>query len=67
MLDAVRELKSGGLTIVMVTHEMGFAREVADRVCFLSDGMVLEQGPPDQLFNDPRLPQTREFLARVLA
>jgi len=67
VLDAVRELKSGGLTIVMATHEMGFAREVADRVCFLSDGMVLEQGPPDQLFNDPRLPQTREFLARVLA
>jgi polar amino acid transport system ATP-binding protein len=66
VLDAVRELKHGGLTIVMATHEMGFAREVADRVCFLHDGVVREQGPPEQVFNDPREPQTREFLARVL-
>ena len=66
VLDSVRELKLGGLTIVMATHEMGFAREVADRVCFLSEGMVLEQGPPEQVFGAPRLPQTRDFLARVL-
>ena len=66
VLDAVRDLKLGGLTILMATHEMGFAREVADRVCFLHEGIVLEQGPPNAIFNDPQLPQTREFLARVL-
>lgn len=67
VLDAVRELKLGGLTIVMATHEMGFAREVADRVCFLSEGVVLEQGPPEAIFNDPQQVQTQQFLARVLA
>jgi polar amino acid transport system ATP-binding protein len=67
VLDAVRELKLGGLTIVMATHEMGFAREVADRVCFLKDGVVLEEGPPERIFGDPQNEQTREFLARVLA
>ena len=66
VLDAVRELKVGGLTIVMATHEMGFAREVADRVCFLRDGIVWEQGPPEQVFGDPQRSETREFLARVL-
>jgi polar amino acid transport system ATP-binding protein len=65
VLDAVRDLKSGGLTIVMATHEMGFAREVADRVCFLHDGVVREQGPPEQVFGSPREQQTQEFLARV--
>jgi len=67
VLDAVRELKLGGLTIVMATHEMGFAREVADRVCFLHEGIVLEQGPPEQVFTAPEHAQTRDFLARVLA
>ena len=66
VLDAVRDLKAGGLTIVMATHEMGFAREVADRVCFLHDGVVREQSPPDQIFNAPEEPHTREFLAPVL-
>ena len=66
VLDAVRELKVGGLTIVMATHEMGFAREVADQVCFLRDGIVWEQGLPEQVFGDPQRPETREFLARVL-
>jgi polar amino acid transport system ATP-binding protein len=66
VLDAVRELKNGGLTIVMATHEMGFAREVADRVCFLHDGIVREEGPPEQVFGDPHEQQTRDFLARVL-
>jgi polar amino acid transport system ATP-binding protein len=51
----------------MATHEMGFAREVADRVCFLKDGVVLEEGPPERIFGDPQNEQTREFLARVLA
>jgi polar amino acid transport system ATP-binding protein len=67
VLDAVRELKRGGLTIVMATHEMGFAREVADLVCFLHDGVVLEQGPPEEIFGSPSQPQTRDFLARILA
>ena len=66
VLDSVRELKLGGLTIVMATHEMGFAREVADKVCFLQDGVVREQGPPDAIFSDPQERQTKEFLARVL-
>jgi polar amino acid transport system ATP-binding protein len=66
VLDSVRELRSAGLTILMATHEMGFAREVADRVCFLHEGVVLEQGPPAQVFGAPREERTREFLARVL-
>jgi ABC-type polar amino acid transport system ATPase subunit len=65
VLDLVRELKSDGTTIVMATHEMAFAREVADRVLFLDAGVVLEQGPPAQLFGAPRHARTREFLARV--
>lgn len=67
VLDSVRELRSAGLTILMATHEMGFAREVADRVAFLHEGVVLEQGPPAELFGAPREERTREFLARVLA
>ncbi len=67
VLDAVRELKDGGLTIVMATHEMGFAREVADRVCFLHEGVVCEAGPPEQVLGAPQMPQTRDFLRRVLA
>ena len=66
VLDAVRELKLEGLTIVMATHEMGFARDVADRVCFLHEGVVLEQGPPEAIFSSPEKQQTRDFLARVL-
>lgn len=66
VLDAVRELKLSGLTILMATHEMGFAREVADRVCFLDHGAIIEQGPPEQVLVDPVHPRTREFLARIL-
>ena len=66
VLEAVRELTSGGLTIVMATHEMAFARDVADRVCFLRDGIVWEEWPPEAVFNEPQRPETREFLARVL-
>lgn len=66
VLDAVRDLKAGGLTIVMATHEMGFARDVADKVCFLHDGIVLEQGSAHEVFNAPSQPQTREFLSRVM-
>jgi polar amino acid transport system ATP-binding protein len=66
VLDAIRDLKAGGLTILMATHEMGFARDVADRVCFLDAGVVLEEGPPEQVLEDPREDRTRQFLARVL-
>ena len=64
-LDLVRELKRRGTTIVMATHEMSFAREVADRVVFLKEGVLVEQGPPEQIFDAPQHPATAEFLARV--
>ena len=64
VLDLVRELKSDGTTIVMATHEMAFARDVADRVVFLDRGVVAEQGPPAQLFGSPRQQRTKEFLSR---
>ena len=66
VLDAVRELTASGLTLVMATHEMSFARDVADRVCFLRDGTVWESGPPAQVLGDPVREETRAFLARVL-
>jgi len=66
VLEVIRGLKDSGMTILMATHEMGFARDVADRVCFLDAGRVLEQGPPEQVFGDPLEARTREFLARVL-
>jgi len=64
VLDLVRELKADGTTIVMATHEMAFARDVADRVVFLDKGVIEEQGPPAQLFGAPQRERTREFLAR---
>jgi polar amino acid transport system ATP-binding protein len=64
VLDLVRDLKSDGTTIVMATHEMAFARDVADRVVFLDRGVVAEEGPPDQLFSAPRQQRTKEFLSR---
>jgi polar amino acid transport system ATP-binding protein len=66
VLSLVRELADSGMTMIVATHEMGFAREVADKVCFLDNGIILEEGTPDQIFKDPREPRTREFLARVL-
>lgn len=66
VLDAVRELKDGGLTILMATHEMGFAREVADRICFLEHGVVAEQGTPHEVLDEPREAGTQAFLRRVL-
>jgi len=65
VLDVIRELKQEGMTIVMATHEMGFAQEVADRVCFLDGGKVLEEAPPAELFGSPEHETTRSFLARV--
>ncbi|HXV93391.1 MAG TPA: amino acid ABC transporter ATP-binding protein [Pseudonocardia sp.] len=67
VLAIVRELAASGMTIVMATHEMGFARQVADRVCFLDGGRLLESGPPEQVLGDPVEARTREFLARVIA
>ena len=66
VLDLLRELKSEGMTMVVATHEMGFARQVADRVCFLDGGRVLEQGPPEQVLGDPEQPRTRQFLRRII-
>ena len=67
VLALVRELAESGMTMIIATHEVGFAREVADRVCFLDAGQILEEGPPAQIFTEPREPRTREFLSRVLA
>jgi polar amino acid transport system ATP-binding protein len=67
VLDLVRELAAGGMTMLIATHEMGFARDVADRICFLDGGRILEQGPPAQLLAEPREPRTRQFLQRVIA
>jgi polar amino acid transport system ATP-binding protein len=66
VLALVRELAESGMTMIIATHEMGFAREVADKVCFLDSGRILEEGPPGQIFTAPREPRTREFLSRVL-
>ena len=65
VLELVRSLAEGGATIMMATHEMAFARDVADHVVFLDDGVIVEQGPPASVFGAPREPRTREFLARV--
>jgi polar amino acid transport system ATP-binding protein len=67
VLEVIRELAAAGMTMVIATHEMGFAREIADRICFLDDGVILEQGPPDQMFSAPREPRTQQFLARIVA
>lgn len=65
VLDLVRELKAGGSTIVMATHEMSFARRVADRVVYLKDGVIIESGTPEQIFERPQRAETREFLSRL--
>ena len=67
VLEVIRELAAGGMTMVIATHEMGFARETADRVCFLDEGVILEQGSPEQIFAAPREPRTQQFLARIVA
>jgi polar amino acid transport system ATP-binding protein len=66
VLEAVRDLKSEGMTMVIATHEMTFAREVADEVCFLHEGRIVESGPPAQVLAEPRVEETRKFLARLL-
>ncbi|HEY4433599.1 MAG TPA: amino acid ABC transporter ATP-binding protein [Candidatus Cybelea sp.] len=66
VLNLVRELAGTGMTMIIATHEMSFAKEVADQVCFLDNGVIWEQGPPQQIFTQPREPRTREFLARII-
>ncbi len=66
VLDLIRELAAEGMTMVIVTHEMGFAREVADRVIFMSDGVITEEGTPSELFDNPKNPRTQQFLNCVL-
>ena len=67
VLDAIRELAGAGMTMVIATHEMGFARDVAHRVAFLEDGRILEQGAPEQMFTEPQEAATRIFLDRIIA
>jgi polar amino acid transport system ATP-binding protein len=66
VLDVIRELAESGMTMVIATHEMGFARDIADRVCFLDAGQILEEGPPAFIFGHPQQPRTRQFLDRVI-
>jgi polar amino acid transport system ATP-binding protein len=66
VLGLVRELASAGMTMLIATHEMGFARDIADRVCFLDDGVILEQGPPNAMFRNPSNPRTQRFLQRII-
>ncbi|WP_030919733.1 amino acid ABC transporter ATP-binding protein [Streptosporangium amethystogenes] len=66
VLGIIRELKEGGMTMVLTTHEMGFCREIADTVCFLDGGVLLERGTPEQIFTDPREARTREFVQSVI-
>ena len=66
VLEVMKELARGGMTMVVVTHEMGFAREVGNRILFMDQGKIVEQGTPDEVFNHPRHPRLQEFLAKVL-
>jgi polar amino acid transport system ATP-binding protein len=66
VLEVIRELAAGGMTMVIATHEMSFARDIADRVCFLDDGVILEQGPPAQILSAPKEPRTQQFLERII-
>ena len=66
VLDIIRDMAEAGTTLVLATHEMGFARDVATKVCFLDEGTILEQGPPEEMFTSPSRERTRQFLRRVL-
>jgi polar amino acid transport system ATP-binding protein len=67
VLSVIRELAEGGMTMVIATHEMGFAADIANRVCFLDQGVLLEEGPPERIFRSPSNPRTQEFLRRIIA
>ena len=66
VLEVIRDLAVGGMTIVIVTHEMGFAKEISDRVLFMDGGVIAEQGSPQDIFGNPQNPRTKEFLSKVL-
>ncbi len=66
VLNVIRELAASGMTMLIATHEMGFAREIADRVCFLDEGVILEQGSPEEIFTAPKEPRTQQFLQRIV-
>ena len=66
VLDVMKELAKDGMTMVVVTHEMGFAREVGSRILFMADGQLVEEGSPDQIFNHPQSPRLQDFLSKVL-
>ena len=66
VLDVMKELARDGMTMVVVTHEMGFAREVGSRILFMADGQLVEEGSPDQIFNHPQSPRLQDFLSKVL-
>jgi polar amino acid transport system ATP-binding protein len=66
VLEVIRELAAGGMTMILATHEMSFARDIADQVCFLDEGSILEQGPPAEIFTSPREPRTQQFLQRII-
>jgi polar amino acid transport system ATP-binding protein len=66
VLNVIRELAAGGMTMVIATHEMGFARDIARRVCFLDAGRILEEGPPERIFSEPREERTRRFLQSII-
>jgi polar amino acid transport system ATP-binding protein len=67
VLEVIRELAEAGMTMILATHEMGFARDIAHRVCFLDAGVILEEGPPERMFSEPEHPRTRRFLQRIIA
>jgi polar amino acid transport system ATP-binding protein len=67
VLSVIKELADEGMTMLIATHEMGFARDIANRVCFLDEGKILEQGPPERIFTSPEHPRTRQFLGRIIA
>jgi polar amino acid transport system ATP-binding protein len=66
VLEVIRELAAAGMTMLIATHEMSFARDIADRVCFLDAGIILEQGPPGQILSAPKEPRTQQFLQRII-
>jgi len=66
VLNVIRELAAGGMTMVIATHEMGFARDIGNRICFLDEGVILEEGPPDKILSAPEQPRTRQFLQSII-
>jgi len=66
VLNIVRDLAQEGMTMLLATHEMGFAREVATKICFLDGGVVAEEGPPERIFSEPKNPRTQTFLRRII-